>query len=187
MNLSRTLPIAVLGLLALGACSSGNVEGTAAIGDAPIEGDGPLADAQRDCTDGAELLSEYNAVEAEMIPSMYRNLLGEIAENEKQTATAYIGTLADEIAPFDEDTLTLNNGWQQSDDGDLLPTGLIAGLIQTCVLDALEAPTHVEEHMSTTRALDGTQEDGWDDYQARWTYHPDSGMNLTVWTGESTP
>jgi hypothetical protein len=44
MNLSRTLPMAAFGLLALGACSSGSVEGTAVIGDTPIEGDGPLAD-----------------------------------------------------------------------------------------------------------------------------------------------
>ena len=34
MNLSRTLPIAVLGLLALGACSSGDLEGTANLDNA---------------------------------------------------------------------------------------------------------------------------------------------------------
>ena len=41
-------------------------------------------------------------------------------------------------------------------------------------------------HIESTRALDGTQEDSFGDYQARWTYHPDNGMNLTVWTGDSS-
>ena len=69
MNLTKTLPMAVLGLLALAACSSGDVEGTAVIGDVPFTGDGPLAATHRECTDGAELLSKYNVVEADMIPA----------------------------------------------------------------------------------------------------------------------
>lgn len=49
-----------------------------------------------------------------------------------------------------------------------------------CLLLALDTPTAVIEHMSTTRALDGMQTTNWDEVDARWTYHPDSGMNLTM-------
>ncbi|AXG14970.1 hypothetical protein [Intrasporangium calvum] len=49
-----------------------------------------------------------------------------------------------------------------------------------CVLTALRVPDHVIAHMDSTRALDGQQEDTWDSYKARWTYHPDDGLNLTV-------
>jgi galactose mutarotase-like enzyme len=117
-----------------------------------------------------------------MIPSVYRNVLNDVAADNGQTDVAFIGSLADETATFAENTLTMSDGYQQDDDGDLLPTGLIAGLIQACVLDALDTPQHVQDHIDTTRALDGTQEDAWGDYQARWTYHPDNGMNITVWT-----
>ena len=107
-----------------------------------------------------------------MIPAVYRNVLGDVAADQGQTDVAFIGTLADETATFADDTLTMNYGYKQDDDGDLLPNGLIAGLIQTCVLDELETPPQVQEHIDTTRALDGTQEDSWGDYQARWTYPP---------------
>ena len=50
-----------------------------------------------------------------------------------------------------------------------------------CVLNELGTPGRVISAMDSTRALDGTLEDGWDIYRARWNYHPDSGMNLTVW------
>jgi hypothetical protein len=49
-----------------------------------------------------------------------------------------------------------------------------------CVLTSLNVPDYVVTHMDATRALDGMQEDTWDSYTARWTYHPDDGMNLTV-------
>lgn len=49
-----------------------------------------------------------------------------------------------------------------------------------CVLNALQVPDYVVSHMDSTRALDGTQEDTWESYTARWTYHPDNGLNLTV-------
>lgn len=35
--------------------------------------------------------------------------------------------------------------------------------------------------MDQTRALDGTLNASWADYEAFWNYHPDSGMNLTVY------
>lgn len=49
-----------------------------------------------------------------------------------------------------------------------------------CLLLALETPTAVIDHMSSTRALDGMQTNSWDEFDARWTYHPDAGMGLTI-------
>lgn len=49
----------------------------------------------------------------------------------------------------------------------------------TCVLEHLDAPSYVTEHISSTRALDGQQTDTWDDMTARWTYHPDAGLTIT--------
>lgn len=49
-----------------------------------------------------------------------------------------------------------------------------------CVMTYLDAPDYVIDHIDNTRALDGQQSDEWDDIEARWSYHPDSGMNLTL-------
>lgn len=48
-----------------------------------------------------------------------------------------------------------------------------------CMLEELDAPSYVTEHIESTRALDGQQTDEWDDIEARWTYHPDDGMIIT--------
>lgn len=53
-----------------------------------------------------------------------------------------------------------------------------------CVLLALDVPDRVTERMDQTRALDGTLDAAWGDYEAFWNYHPDSGMNLTVYEAE---
>ena len=39
---------------------------------------------------------------------------------------------------------------------------------------------YVTQHIESTRALDGMQTDEWDDMKARWTYHPDDGLSLTL-------
>ena len=49
-----------------------------------------------------------------------------------------------------------------------------------CVLNYLEAPAAVIEHMDSTRALDGRQTSTWESFSAGWTYHPDDGMDLTI-------
>ncbi|WP_052459807.1 hypothetical protein [Tessaracoccus massiliensis] len=50
----------------------------------------------------------------------------------------------------------------------------------SCILNSSEAPQHVRDHIESTRALDGQQEDQWGDgLKARWTYHPDSGLRIT--------
>lgn len=50
----------------------------------------------------------------------------------------------------------------------------------TCVFNSLDVPDAVRQHIGTTRALDGQQTDSWDDYTARWTYHPDDGLQMTI-------
>jgi len=49
-----------------------------------------------------------------------------------------------------------------------------------CFLAELKVPTAVKDHMGSTRALDGMQTDSWAGFNARWNYHPDNGMNLTI-------
>lgn len=49
-----------------------------------------------------------------------------------------------------------------------------------CVLDALKIPDATLNLVETTRALDGRQDDSWGDVDATWSYHPDSGLNMTL-------
>lgn len=49
-----------------------------------------------------------------------------------------------------------------------------------CVFDELEVPSSIINRFDTTRALDGTQTGTWNDYEATWNYHPDSGANITI-------
>lgn len=51
---------------------------------------------------------------------------------------------------------------------------------QACVLTALDIPDSTLNLMSTTRALDGRQQGSWNDYDASWSYHPDTGLNITI-------
>jgi hypothetical protein len=55
-----------------------------------------------------------------------------------------------------------------------------------CVLGWVSPPQHVIAQLSSTRALDGMQTATWDglfgQVSALWTFHPDQGMNLTVFT-----
>jgi len=66
-------------------------------------------------------------------------------------------------------TLTMTVG------GAYMATGTLA-----CVFDQLGVPAAVRDHVSTTRALDGQQTDSWPGYTARWTYHPDDGLQMTI-------
>ena len=49
-----------------------------------------------------------------------------------------------------------------------------------CLLQGVKAPSYVLSHIDSTRALDGQQEEQWGHYRARWTYHPDDGLNITL-------
>lgn len=73
----------------------------------------------------------------------------------------------------DNTTLTLDGKGQQDSDG--LTVEEIG-----CVLKALAVTDAVVSHISDTRALDGMQTDSWTGYKARWTYHPDSGLNMII-------
>lgn len=48
-----------------------------------------------------------------------------------------------------------------------------------CVYEETEMPQSVRDHIGSTRALDGQQTATWGDYAARWTYHPDAGLDIT--------
>lgn len=50
----------------------------------------------------------------------------------------------------------------------------------SCILTALNVPDYVVSKMDATRALDGTLNATWDDYEASWNYHPDNGMSLEI-------
>ena len=69
-------------------------------------------------------------------------------------------------------SLTLNTEGEDDSSGDDFSS-------VECVLDALKAPSFVREHITSTRALDGQQEDEWSGLRARWTYHPDAGLEIT--------
>lgn len=49
-----------------------------------------------------------------------------------------------------------------------------------CVLEALNMPDSINDQMGTTRALDGTQRDSWDNFSVSWNYHPDSGLHVNL-------
>ena len=49
-----------------------------------------------------------------------------------------------------------------------------------CVLDQLEVPDSVNTRIGSTRALDGRQTATWDDFDASWGYHPDSGLDIVI-------
>ncbi len=51
-----------------------------------------------------------------------------------------------------------------------------------CVLGLSGVPDRVISQISSTRALDGMQFAEWDGLAAQWNYHPDAGMNLTVYS-----
>lgn len=73
----------------------------------------------------------------------------------------------------DGDTLILDTKGKEDSDG--LSTEDVA-----CVLNSLDVPDAVLQHIDTTRALDGQQTDSWSGVDARWTYHPDDGLDITL-------
>ena len=50
----------------------------------------------------------------------------------------------------------------------------------TCLAGELRMPDAIMQHVMSTRALDGQQTDSWPGYTARWTYHPDDGLQMTI-------
>lgn len=55
----------------------------------------------------------------------------------------------------------------------------------SCLVDEIPVPDHVQSDIDRTRALDGTRDASWQEYEASWTYHPDSGLNIQItYTGD---
>lgn len=50
----------------------------------------------------------------------------------------------------------------------------------TCVLEQIDAPDAMVDKLIETRAIDGRQEDTWDDFSASWTYYPDDGLRIII-------
>ena len=74
----------------------------------------------------------------------------------------------------DGDTIVLDTEGEEEHGGDPYPK-------VACVLAELDMPDRVMEAIDNTRAMDGQLEDSWDELRARWSYHPDTGLNLTIW------
>ncbi|HTL40542.1 MAG TPA: hypothetical protein VL294_03635 [Pseudolysinimonas sp.] len=68
----------------------------------------------------------------------------------------------------------LDNKGNDFGSGDLTVDDLV------CVLNAIDTPDAVINHMANTRSLDGTQSDSWGDFAATWTYHPDNGLDIII-------
>lgn len=49
-----------------------------------------------------------------------------------------------------------------------------------CVKKVIEMPAFVESRIEMTRAIDGLQTGKWGKLSAFWTYHPDSGLNISI-------
>ncbi len=65
---------------------------------------------------------------------------------------------------------------------DVNAEAVVTEYLRCVVGDAdLGVPTRVVDQIASTRALDGMQSAEWDGYSAQWNYHPDNGMNLTIW------
>lgn len=63
-------------------------------------------------------------------------------------------------------------------EGDESPGASIVEI--ACVFVELDMPSSIVNRFDTTRALDGTQTGTWDNYEATWSYHPNSGSNITI-------
>jgi hypothetical protein len=52
----------------------------------------------------------------------------------------------------------------------------------SCVVNDtdLAMPDYIVSAIETTRALDGRQSGDWEGFEAQWSYHPDSGLDLVI-------
>jgi hypothetical protein len=145
-------------------------------------GESQLGAAHSACSDAEAVTADYDAAKSSVLPDYSQSLNEDLAHERGLSLVEYHAALIEELAIYDEeeDSLVLTGAFEQYEDA-VTSVGLLGSIIQTCVLDEMEVPERVRSHLGSTRALDGTQEDAWDDYEARWTYHPDSGTNLTIW------
>lgn len=70
-------------------------------------------------------------------------------------------------------SMTLDTKGEDDRDGDTMA-------VVACYLRELETPDYVIQHIDSTRSLDGQQTEEWDGIKARWTYHPNRGLIITL-------
>lgn len=161
----RSITAALFGLLALSACgteqpASATQRGTAApveTTEAPTttEAASPMHDIRSQCLDYVESTLDSSRREA------------------------YDSFLAATLVT-DGESISVDGAW--AEEGASPTQAGLRGDLLICVLDETDAPQRVTEHIESTRALDGQQTDEWEEYSARWSFHPDDGMSLTVWS-----
>lgn len=137
-----------------------------------------LSDTYDSCTDG-----EYLYEMAEALDPSAKRAVDEIAAQDGTAPAEKLELVAREAYTSfgsEEGFLIINGAFQQENNNNTFQ-GAVSGYVMTCVLDSLDAPAVVRSHLTGTRALDGVQEDTWDGFSARWSYHPNSGMDLAVW------
>ncbi len=106
----------------------------------------------------------------------FRNsVFNEIASNSINggMTEAADGCLASELMSNDAVSIAFDTKGEEDTDGD----GLWSAF---CVLKALAAPDYIFDSVMQTRALDGRTEESWGAFRASWSYHPDSGMDMTI-------
>jgi hypothetical protein len=84
-----------------------------------------------------------------------------------------------------DDTVTIDGAW--GEDYNTAEAEAVGDML-VCVLGSTGIPQFVVSQLSSTRALDGMQTATWDGVvldtvNAMWTFHPDNGMNVVVYTG----
>lgn len=146
----------------------------------PLPDPNDLTAVHEHCT-GEQVIAQYQLLHDDLVGAIYQDVVEDIARNRSITPDDFIEMLLDEMFNAAEETLTIGGAWARDDECGLTETGFLFGLVYDCVLEALEVPERVRSHIGSTRALDGMQEDSWDDYNARWTYHPDAGITVTIW------
>lgn len=139
-----------------------------------------LAESQAAC-DPTEIAEQYADSEH---AKKTKGIIRTVARDQDQTVEELIQSIASDALVYTpaEDTLVVEGAFSQLDSGELNPVGAVVGMMYECAVAELDMPERVKSHIASTRALDGTLEDSWDNLQARWAYHPDEGLNITIWS-----
>lgn len=141
--------------------------------------DDSLGAVHEKCT-GRSTMREFRENQR-LVGDIYYGMFAELAHDESMTEEAYVRKALEQMYDKAEETLSIERAWAEDDEYGMDPYGLLSGIVYDCVLDSLDIPSRVLDHIGHTRALDGMQTDSWDDYEARWNYHPDNGMSITIW------
>lgn len=188
-----TITIAALTTLVLGACASGTTEAESTTAPAATEAPTTTAAtttttlAPTTTTEAPTLQPVYDACITQAkadFPAAIEEFiegLGSFADGDISVATEMplaSESLAKSTAT-DGDSITIDGSG--FDSYSHIVQGVLPIIMLDCVLAETEAPQQVLDHVHATRALDGQQTDQWGGYEARWSYHPDDGVNFTVW------